>query len=106
MINSTDTAFVCEVSDDSQYESLDEFKESIKQNTKIDYTISDGEYYLSYKAADGRDLKIDKAAGKKYINGIEQRYDNCPIIASPYLECSNGKAKIMYGENYYEMKVE
>ena len=106
VINSTDTAFVCEVSDDSQYETLDKFRDIIIQNTKIDYTISGEEYYISYMTADGRELKIDNIAGKKYINGIEQVYNTCPVIDSPYLKCDNGTAKIIYGENYYEMKVE
>jgi len=106
IINSRDTAFVCEVSDDSQYESLEEFKQNILQNTKIDYTISSGNYELSYQTTDGRKLKIDQITGKKYINDMEQSYENHPVIESPYLECRNGTAKIIYGTDFYEMKVE
>lgn len=105
VINSADTAFVCEVGDNEKYQSLDAFVTDILSNTEIEYKTTFGRYYISYKSTDGRVLKTDLAANEKYINGIKQECENVPVIKSPYLECDNGTAKIIYGDNYYEMKV-
>ena len=102
--NSKDTAFVCEVAD-AEYKSLDEFKNDILQKTNLQYVISDGQYMLSYRSTDGREIKLDYVLGVSYVDGIAKDYSNVNVITSPYVTCSEGEGAFIYADKSYKVRL-
>lgn len=86
-INSPNTAFICEVADDGEFEgTFEEFITSIKNRQK-GYT---SKFALSYKTPDDKALRLNANLLEGTVDHDELYGDNMPLFTSPVMNAEWG----------------
>lgn len=106
VVEARDTAFVCEITDADKFGgTFEQFKVAIKANLNgnIQYSIADNNYFISYKGLNGKTVKLDYDANKRYIDGVEVNFDDYKLNDSKYIksEWLSGKIEIKSPNNEY-----
>lgn len=107
-INSSDTAFVSEVTSKTEFGgTFEEFKTKVIANeTNIIYVTDKNDYYLEYTSIDGTKIKIDYNKNKRYLNGEEVDFTNTKLFDSKYVdaEWGTGEININTGNSTYSIR--
>lgn len=84
---------------------LRHLKKDILEKTRIEYNISGEEYMLCYQTTDGRRIKLDYRSGNGFVNDVCADFADADVIASPYVTCSGGIARLLYQDKSYEVRL-
>ena len=96
-IDSPDTAFVCEVVNESQYtKGFEQFQKDVAANP-LTYSTS-GDYQIEYTGLNGKTLTLDYGNSQNRIDGNAVDYGTYKLYDSPYMqsEWGSGTVDILY----------
>jgi hypothetical protein len=105
------SGFIVETAEKSEFESPDDFLQSIKSKTILNTSDLNKNLSLTYQSIAGDKMEMKYQPGglrcEAMINGKKQDWDNFTdgaVYISPYINVKNGKMTLSNGTNSYSIK--